>query len=838
MKHANVKRRSESTLLVTLFNENEPTATESVRCLTASGVKRIATLTGLPLPEIQKIIAQLPVGQDRDVDLPQAEVNSDMTIFLRGLHQPASEATAFTGEPVAALREVLSVDVFNHPEPVIYWKDDRLAVVDVDYHGEYKPTDDTLETLASLVEPQPFVKHRSHGGGYKLFFTSMHGLTAEEWAALGALGWKTLDGRAAAEVKTDSRHPLFDRRGQSCGYVHWGTQTEDAKTVAEWLSRSTDDAKRDDWLDSRGLTLGQRVDTTFCPIEPGHSTSSLTPPVVVGDYGLYCFSCAGRGQGGRRPGFVSYNTLIGSSKSRVYKMLEKFVHWGHAKYIMKAMYTGVPEKVLRLAYRAALKLLHQPTDDDPRISLAFRDDYPLIYVDGQWRLSVTEPLRTVNAGPILAKLPGVQVPTAEGWKPSQEIIARWRNGQSLTDEAGYEALVPVIGFPIWGHRLKYPNNRASIISCSLREDVRPRYRRKGDRIPLEDAWAVIESKFDGIDRDYITLCIAAAGIAEGGVEGPKIICDGLSGSGKSLTPQVAAAIIGQRAGEVPLKADSENTRRSLWAAMASGNIVVCNEWLKSSRPNRMTASEAVDIFLNWNAGTQVHELHVGPRAVGRESTIVVTEHTIPDVVRMDDQIGRRFVHVHQPYSRNWGSKETFDVYRWREIDPHAPLAFDTIMSDIIDRWFSDSPPTWAWVVSELGYKSLRDSEAFASRTYTMKKFFDAVCDAPPADDREISRILENTEGFKAVKFDNTDDELTALWLILCDEKSQKTSRLIDAFDWHRLLGLTKNHPAVNCDYVSVGHRLWVRFRCGGSPAAPGLLNDDIRKVAYDTSRTS
>ena len=63
------------------------------------------------------------------------------------------------GDPLATFKEMLAIEDYDlQSEPLIEWaRADiaHLAVVDVDYHGDYKPARHDLETAVSRLSPAP-----------------------------------------------------------------------------------------------------------------------------------------------------------------------------------------------------------------------------------------------------------------------------------------------------------------------------------------------------------------------------------------------------------------------------------------------------------------------------------------------------------------------------------------------------------------------------------------------------------------------------------------------------------------------------------------------------------
>jgi hypothetical protein len=184
----------------------------------------------------------------------------------------------------------------------------------------------------------------------KLYYAAQPGYTARELAAVGAVCWLNEDARATADLVNKSRHPAYpssDHGGVKGGLIFTQTPGDDVAPVAAWLTRSVDPAAVNEWLEARGWENGQLLPHSECPIDPGHISSSAQP-VRVGDEGIFCFSCAGRGMSrGRKPGFVPYCSLVGGVPVKTAVMLKNAVHWTHARLVLREESDRLPVRLCR-----------------------------------------------------------------------------------------------------------------------------------------------------------------------------------------------------------------------------------------------------------------------------------------------------------------------------------------------------------------------------------------------------------------------------------------------------------------------------------------------------------
>jgi hypothetical protein len=147
-------------------------------------------------------------------------------VSLRQKHQPAAAGKTFAAsDPLAAFADALA-DMSLPPmsEPMITWVGkEKLCVLDVDFHGKYKPDRFDLEKTILRLRPEPARYWISHGGGVKCVYTASDPLTAEEVAAIAAmLLRRELPTASGFELASQTRHPDYvrlhiDHGEQRCG---------------------------------------------------------------------------------------------------------------------------------------------------------------------------------------------------------------------------------------------------------------------------------------------------------------------------------------------------------------------------------------------------------------------------------------------------------------------------------------------------------------------------------------------------------------------------------------------------------------------------------------------
>jgi hypothetical protein len=755
---------------------------------------------------------------------PDALPSGDVQAVLRGLRQPAAQGEVWANpDALALLDEVLAVADYPAAEPVIEWSDERLAVLDVDYHDrplDQRPAAHQLENLAARVEPAPPRYNVSHGSGLHLYYVALAGFSASDLAAAAAVWIKQADPSAGVELKRATRHPAYPRAdGRTAGPVRSQAPTADLAGLKAWMHRDVDAAAVQAWLEERGLAPGKRYPHDRCPVRPGEASHG--DPVYVGQHGLHCHRCAGQGLrlGSRTPGFFPFATLLNAGLSPVIRTLVRHrTHWEHARVVLAARY-GLTGEIARSAYRALLKLEH---DRDPAIGRVFTAGADLIRLPGRWTTADGASTYKVQyAKALLGNLPACQ---CSGGLPDPEKVDRFRQSSDLSD-LGYPSISLIRGCRIYSHHLDFDDpGRITTVAPNelLRPEsmapYRPRYVSPGQRMPLGRAWAVYERYFPGLVRKFLLLQIAARGVSEGAVGlPPLVLAVGPSGSAKTATVTLAAATCGDVSTEVVWTANQERFRQAVKAGIDAGGFVSVHEFLKDALRAGLNPVEALDPILTLTPSSTSHVLYVGPVALGRLPAFTLTDIYCPQEVRDDLQLARRLIYVRLPSRVDWdtaltkhaGGKhiEAFRTFGQEEAD-----AANAVLSHVIDRYFQ-RPLTLREIAADLGYSTLEESDDFEDPRELLRRFFELVCAAP---DRlnEADRRRWKGRGWKKVqRYEET--ELADLWRQLADGEGEHytRSRRCREADWGRLLG--RPGRPITFEVVHSSHStVAVRFKLG------------------------
>jgi hypothetical protein len=578
-----------------------------------------------------------------------------------------------------------------------------------------------------------------------------------------------------------------------------------------FFARQVDPAAVDEWLSAHGLERGHRYPHEYCPIDP--HTGSHGDPVVVLDGGVFCFHCNSDGDG-----FRPWHQLLPATGTSVLEVLVKnLTHWTHAAVIIEQL-LGLQGRLARLVYSSALKTFHGA--DDPRIGSVFMAGKDMIRQPGRWTSedgAVTYP-RNINA--IISRLPAVQfkIETAAGLvtNVNAEKVERLAKTQTDLTPYGYPPVMVIPGVRVYSHNIAIDSTFTLAVPAAeyrQRTDIAPRYVPTTQRMPLDEAWAVLEVVFPGLRRDYLQLCLAAAGCSEVSRGQPSfVLTTGPSGAAKSTTPRLASGILGVQPRAIAWTPSPERWHQALAEAADVTSLITCNEYLKLAMKAGLSAKQALDPFLELEVGVAAHRLYVGPVPITKLPGLIVTDIRAPADITDDRQIGRRFVYVHLTSRVEWNSTCQAagfgDAARLRFGGPHLVAAANAVLSHVIDTYFS-WPQSLAQIAGQLGFPMLENAD-LGGGTQDLVDLFVAVCKAPPALGADASRW--SGPGWKVVTR-GSETDLTRAWEKVCDS-GWISSRRCESEDWAHLLQAHVDGEIVS-DIRSHGEsRVGIRFRVG------------------------
>lgn len=779
----------------------------------------------------------VPTGDSGD----SATSENDVTISTRIIEDTADKSIESTShDPEQAFKGALAHCAES--ESIMKWDDrDELSALDVDYHGALTPPSRaTAMGFIADLKPRPFAAWVTHGGGIRALYKRHGSLTAFEMAACGALHMRGLDPTCKAEVITTTRHPIPPRKKQTCSAITWATQDLEG-ILRDWSS--VDEAmivpeeKIMDWLGSRGLAYG-RYSHAHCPFDNSELENG-TPPVLFNSDGVKCHRCAGMGH--KTNGYITWARLLAGKRSnRVVESAKTLVPWEHAKLVLDEDYgsMGLGDAVLRAAYSALLKLMHDP--EDPRLRGVF-DDYFIVRGAGNvWLDSSTLDLviPPPKAGRFLNMSPCTRAWIDESkdepqWKMKSDdrMIDLYQTNQVLP---GWARVIPVRGKRVYGHNRRYGDDR--FVRSVVKSENTIRYLSEASRASSESVDAHFRKCFPMIDMDFLRLLLVARGYAESGLgRVPMLLITGPSGAGKGQTLALAAHILGDVAASVGKDVAFE---LGFGRGLQTGGFVMCDEFAKNPAWTKERVVAQFNKFLPINRDYTYRELYIGPLKVRVDSVVIAANVAYGPEVMEHAQIGRRFVYVplrrKVPADKDWTRTcGTGDISLWRTDPDNARMA-DSLLSEIIDDFFGltvpgEEPTLFEDDARTLGFDTVAnaakegsDSDEF-SIVSDVKAFFVAVCK------------LDDVKGQRKCIDLASESTVANLWRTLGDKDHKNAftgkSNAIDELDLAEILEI-KDIP----DDVSVfmlapqprGSKLYVAFKMAARKNGPAIaMNGEI-----------
>jgi hypothetical protein len=738
-------------------------------------------------------------------------------LLRREIGTPASQ-----GENINGLaRDILRTAIMGDTETVVEWEDGKVAsILDVDYHhvlAHERPAPARLMFLMARITPSPVWWFVSRNGGVKALYLECNGIPANVLAAVGGFSFQSMDQVCTFEVLTRSRctpGPLYD-----------GSGTADITALGKFASGEVAQSAVTDWLDERGLTRGESYSHDLCPCDPGHASHGK--PVFVGDVGIVCKSCESHGNmfGSRRPGFFPYTTLIGShDQTDVAAMVSNFTHWTQARIVFESR-CRIPAGLARLVYEGLLRLRH---GDDERVHKAFHVGEHMIRGVGRW-VTPDRYESLADLRPTLSCLPAVL--GREG-KPFPERLDMFNQTVEL-GRYGYASIRPLFGMRVFGQFLGSDGGPISVaippadLLSPQAAPLLPRYVSHSRRMPLDEAWAVVEEVFPHVRRDYLLLLLAARGVAEGetGIAA-NILVAGNTSTGKTQTVHLAASILGDKCTEIDWTPSDERFRQKYAEAADTGLFCCINELVKTASRSRVPPRMAFDSFLTLTPGSLSHKLYIGPVPLTKVPVTVVTETSVPQDVLTDQQLARRFVYVRLDRRIEWQEP----IIRAGMVGPGGFRASSALRADagnaiashVIDTWFRGEPKALSVIAQELGFTTLEHADEVVDNPDALPHLFAEVCSAPDYADTRVKG-----RGWKKVALGD-ETTLADAWRAVCDGTLNLTqftsSRKVMEVDWSTIL----NVPiGTRVDIMRHGANAFVRFRYGEARGGNYHVNAEL-----------
>jgi hypothetical protein len=742
----------------------------------ASNVTAVAERLGVDAAWFAERVAECAeVGPVVQFDGPADAANAAaFTVTLRTIGVPGGGTEYTDADPLAAMDAALAADVAGDSE--IRWSDaNRLAVCDVDYHGETPaPPAAKLQSLIAQVVPRPARWWVSRGGGAHLLYVGTPTTSARLLAAAGGVSVVLADPSATFDVLTHCRRPR--------GEINRCIPSADLSPVRRLLGTEADPAAVDDWLVERGVNRNAAYTHDRCPVAPG--VPSHGEPVFFGNDCVTCHKCTAMGtvHGSKAPGVFPYAAFVRrDAMSDVRVMVENFTHWDHARYVLAARLpvSLAANANLRIIYEALLCAVHG--NDDPRIAAVFTAGEGVFRFRGFWGNDAGQPY-VVSADRQVAALPATWTP--EGKAVPQKVDTL--NETHSLHAYGYPYLSIISGLRM--NRRQPAEGAFFNVRQAWMEGVpwdrHPRYRHAVERLGVAEAWRRVEEVFPGVDREYLMLLLAAKGCTENLAGLPPILLvTGPTGVGKTATPQLVAAMLGDEYSALTWEKGKAAFERGFAEAAKRGSFVGIDEFFKHADADGFSPRQAADRFLTLTPATLTHELYIGRVPLGRMPVTIITDTATPREVAEDGQFGRRTVGVALRSRVEWeptlATSGVRQISRFRWHSPYYADACDAITSGVVDRWFTGETPPFEAIAAELGYPRLENSAVAMEGVNELRRFYAAV------------RAAANGDGYAHIEVGATDP-LATLWDGMCDStlfwRTRRQSRRVLEADWKTLTG--------------------------------------------------
>lgn len=708
----------------------------------------------------------------------QADELPPVTVTVRDETQAAFEGTQ---KEVKSAQDLTTLVSSTATGKLLTWRSDRFAVVDLDWHEADPPPANQLVAVVGTVNPKPAAWWFSRSNGLHLLYGDAENLDGILWASAAAIDCaQKFPSAEKVEVIRKTR-----RAGNPVPSV------QDVGTaLAAWRSVVSGELDGvDDWLEEHGMQMGGRYDHSKCLIDP--DDKSTNPSVQVMENGIHCFRC----------GFKGWGSILATDETTgmVWEAARNWCWFAQIGKILEDQYGGrVTTKVLRDAYKCLLSILHRP--DDPRVNLAMLDTQVYRTSGGNWvgkdlklitQQTMKDTYHKTFPGPMRFDENNERLPD------DVETKANYLGSPPLT---GIPDLLFVRGARMYGQHLDYPDGTHTYrVNGGSRSRYPFQYR--SDRPTESELKGMVDSYFPAIDFKYLLLCLAARGYAESlpGMP-PIILAFGNSGSGKTTTPMIAAAMCDESPSFVPNIEDEGRWSEQFGEKSRESSFVILDEVFKMQK-QAVVRERLIALRREFS----YRALYVGPVTRCLDNLVICTGITIPDELLESEQLGRRAVAMHlQQRELTWHKKNCGVLLnRWRDDQERAVLA-DYVVSHVIDRFFSEPRDFVTDIAAEIEVPTLRDYAASGEGINFKKllwRFVQLLAEAPETD---------KGKGWREIRRGQTT-ELAEIWEQLNDGhgpneywRSEKISE--------KPLGQVLNLPySVYLDSDGSGQRAYIRF---------------------------
>lgn len=656
-----------------------------------------------------------------------------------------------------------------------------------------------LDTAATLLRYHSSIWPSESKMGFHAIYHHNRGFDAIELAAM--------DAYRILLVYPDAK---IDNAWTKTAMPIHGFETHESKVVAEYLEEHA----ASNWLAETGYKVGDRIPHEDCPVRPSSRSLGKVAPIELREHYVHCYICESDGvkMGSKHPGRFPYSVLSNDHRpTKLSSLIDNMVHYGHAKYAVAA--TGVAEPIARNLYSGLLKARHGV--DDPRIPSVFTAGEPLgvVRYQGYWSDDSGSALVLDNSSAILKSLPAAQRVDGRGNSTLNAINLEWLSQPVDLTKMGYIPVVSLNGMQLTQFQTVDTINKI----YKVREGKNaPKYLPTTRRLSEDDAWDTLATVFPKINRKAITALIVGRGCSEIRVGlPPMLFLSGSSGTGKTGHAIIAAAICGDSCTPVILNGDQDRFDNIFLTAKSQSGFVLFDEFFKFAKQAKLTEVEAMQSMLRFGSGTeQAYKIYIGAVKMGDMPMLIWADTQIPTEVMQHEQIGRRMYHLRLNGTMAWEKPlAESGIYEPRLLRENADdkmlLAVNSILSHIIEKWFTGPPTDYTTCMDELGIKKLNESEEIVAKNQLILDLFEAVCSRPDivaaADKKRFSM-----RGMKIAKVEVASDPLIQAYELLQNEREKRTSscRALAETDLGKVLG---SNYAVEFQIRKHGSQYAMRF---------------------------
>lgn len=621
-----------------------------------------------PTDSATKEVSEPSTGHDAAIEPDEAQRDAtalskgDFVVILRSRESRDSEGDTFrSNAPEDAIRLALDAHVAHIDEPLIRWSDKESAVaLDFDRPANApRLVDEIVHQYFDGRTPSPMAWWITHGGGLRVLFTAARGFTALELAG----AWLLLAQPSALkefrlEVKADSRHPSGMRGCERCGDVHYMTPAPfDPRSEQSDCTNGV--TSRDTWLETHGLTLG-RHSSQYCP-GCGRSSTSGNDALVLSPTSVHCFRCGKHWTWGELTGAAPNNEHLDAARH--------FVHLAHQWQVVKSRYPNFPKTLFEHGWRAILRSVHKH-----HLNGKSKKSWRKRISDcGTWKhdFCLAEGARWLHAAELTVFDPRHSLPSLP-YVIDSTHLDRLKNHQrppGFTLLRAFPAtlvLPPNYSTPARVVVARLPSKDGSI-PVNLEQE------------PTEaQVAAVIDSLrmlLPGLNTSLLRCLLLASLLARSrSAQPPVIAITGQTGTGKTITVKLAAALLGTEVADIHL-GEAKETRRQIGLALESSQSPLLIDEI----------GRTTDLFhrlqpiLELNGQITFDAKHANERKAEIDAPVVLASAAFPKTLTGSRELGRRAV-VYELSERdhaNWS--QLGDIRNVRLTSLQAPL--DVLVSE-------------------------------------------------------------------------------------------------------------------------------------------------------------